>query len=396
MHILISAVSSARRPSGICRHAANLASSLIKTRGVSRITLLVGAWQKAYFSAAFNLARTPVELTVAGVENTALARNLWYYRALPRLSRDLGADIVHLSFPAPIARRNFNCAVICSLHDLYPYDVPANFGSARVLFNRLFLRQCLQQSDAVVCSSDFTRQRLQLHASDAVRRKATRIYQSVSLDPGSARQPTFMQAESGGFLLSVAQHRSNKNLPLLLSAFAALRARYELCRKLRLLIIGANGPVTKTLVNLVKQHSLGDHVIFQSALPDPELCWLYEHADLVVLPSTIEGFCLPLAEALRCGSKVLCSDIPILREVGAGHCHYFCLNSHDPVKGLAHSIVAALASPKLPAESTPRFSPESIAQQYLALYRSLVPPAPQSNPTYVPIEDVLPSQKYAV
>src|SRR5215471_778583 len=160
MHVLISAVSSARRPSGICRHAVNLASSLAATQAVSRVTLFVGPWQAGYFRQAFNLTGTRIDLRAAGVENSAYARNVWYYRTLPKLARDLGADIAHLSFPAPISRRRFPCPVVCSLHDLYPYDVPANFGSWRVLFNRSFLRRCLRQSDVVVCSSDFTRNRL--------------------------------------------------------------------------------------------------------------------------------------------------------------------------------------------------------------------------------------------
>lgn len=396
MHVLISAVSSARRPSGICRHAVNLASSLAATHAVSRVTLFVGPWQAGYFRQAFNLAGTRIDLRTSDIENTAYARNFWYYRTLPKLARDLGADIAHLSFPAPISRGRFPCPVVCSLHDLYPYDVPANFGSWRVLFNRSFLRRCLRQSDVVVCSSDFTRNRLRLYAPDIPQSKATRIYQSVSLGPASAQPPERQRLRSQPFLLTVAQHRRNKNLPILLSAFAALHRLDEAYRQLQLFIVGADGPETNALHSMVKQHSLGDHVAFLSSLPDAELCWLYERAALVVLPSKIEGFCLPLAEALRCGSNVLCSDIPTLREVGGSHCRYFSLDLPDVVTELATSIAGALHNRKQPPAETHQFAPEQITPQYIALYRSLLSGRAQTGIDDVSDDNVVGSERYAV
>jgi glycosyltransferase involved in cell wall biosynthesis len=42
--------------------------------------------------------------------------------------------------------------------------------------------------------------------------------------------------------------------------------------------------------------------------------WLYQQADYVLLPSTYEGFGLPLTEAVARGVPVFCSDIPPFRE----------------------------------------------------------------------------------
>ena len=51
-------------------------------------------------------------------------------------------------------------------------------------------------------------------------------------------------------------------------------------------------------------------------LTDEQLVALYSGADLMVLPSRHEGFGLPVLEAMTQGTAVLCSDIPVLREVG--------------------------------------------------------------------------------
>src|SRR5258708_3450374 len=130
MHILISAVSSSRNPSGICRHAANLASSLAEAREISRVTLLLGPSQDAYFRHAFALRNAKLHVAAVDVQHNSYARNLWYYRTLPKLAREHAADAVHLSFPVPLDRRRFSCPVLMSLHDLYPYDIPGNFGAA--------------------------------------------------------------------------------------------------------------------------------------------------------------------------------------------------------------------------------------------------------------------------
>ena len=370
MHILIAAVSSARNPSGICRHAANLAKSLAEAPGISRVTLLLGTWQVAYFQHAFGLQDAKLHVATADVDNNSWARNVWYYRMLPLLAEEHAADVVHLSFPVPVSRRRFRRPVLVSLHDLYPYDIPANFGTIRVPFNRAILRQCLNDSDAVVCSSDFTRERLRSLRPEAWR-KATTIRQGVAIDPRRSRMPLIPEISGRSFLLAVGQHRRNKNLSLLLSAVAELRQRDQ-SRGMRLLIVGAEGPETRTLHAVMKQHSIQDQVIFRKALSDDELCWLYRNCALLIAPSNIEGFGLPVAEALHCGSRVLCSDIPVFREVGGEQCSYFALTQNKPVNTLADAIQSALDGVGPQASASNRFSPSEIARQHVRLYASLI------------------------
>src|ERR1700753_1655266 len=131
MHVLIAAVSSARQPSGICRHAANLATSLSKEASIDQVTLLVERWQADYFRNAFGLRDTAVKVGAVDVENNAVARNRWYYRQPHMMAQQHHADPVHLAFPVPVRREKFSCPVLCSLHDLYPYDSPRNFGYLR-------------------------------------------------------------------------------------------------------------------------------------------------------------------------------------------------------------------------------------------------------------------------
>ena len=64
-------------------------------------------------------------------------RNLWYYNQLPAIVRRLKETVVHFAYPAPVNRHALGCPAVVTLHDLYPYDIPSNFGFPKVLFNRL-------------------------------------------------------------------------------------------------------------------------------------------------------------------------------------------------------------------------------------------------------------------
>lgn len=59
-----------------------------------------------------------------------------------------------------------------------------------------------------------------------------------------------------------------------------------------------------------------------SDVVDAELVTLYKRATALVMPSLYEGFGLPAVEAMQLGVPVICSDIPVLREVTGGRATY--------------------------------------------------------------------------
>jgi glycosyltransferase involved in cell wall biosynthesis len=56
-------------------------------------------------------------------------------------------------------------------------------------------------------------------------------------------------------------------------------------------------------------------VLSTGYVTDDELVTLYQSAELVMFPSFYEGFGLPVAEARRCGARVICGDASSLPEV---------------------------------------------------------------------------------
>ncbi|MEM7796031.1 MAG: glycosyltransferase family 1 protein [Cyanobacteria bacterium P01_C01_bin.118] len=365
MHVLIPALHRPTKPTGVCRHAVNLAQCLAATADVTRVTLVIGTWQRDYFNDAFQLDSPKIQLVNVDIKNSSLARNRWFLFGLPQLANQLQPHMIHMSFPFPFIRQWFKSPIVATIHDLYPYECPENFGYPRVWFNQLFLQQCIRNSDGLTCVSKCTLGDLKNYFPRVTHTKKTAVvYNIVDFDNIDAQLPTQLKRDDH-FLMTVAQHRKNKNLNLLIRAYG------DLCRheqfQAKLLIIGSSGPETEHLTGLVTELNLEKRVLFLSGLSDGELRWLYERAALFVIPSATEGFCLPLVEALTLACPAVCSDIPIFREVGSSQCHYFSL---DYPGQLAETIATALTeSPRQTQTRDNRFSKSTISQQLLDFYR---------------------------
>jgi glycosyltransferase involved in cell wall biosynthesis len=376
MHVLIPALHRPIKPTGVCRHAANLAHCLAATEPVSQITVVVGAWQETYFEQSFNLQSPKVSLVTVDIQNTSRSRNQWFIFGLPQLARQIKPDLLHLSFPFPFIRPWFTVPIVSSIHDLYPYECPENFGYPQVWFNRGFLKQCIDGSDGLACVSQVTLQSLNTIFSNRPKRRTQQqrcvVYNYVDFDDIETRVPPIMaNGAAHSFILCVAQHRKNKNLDRLIQAYAELAKRHAIADDMKLVLVGSSGPETDALNALIVSLALQEQVIFLSALADEELCWLYQKCSLFVIPSSTEGFCLPLVEALSWGCKVVCSDIPIFREVGSEKCTYFQLD--EDLAALTDAIATSLTPNSLNLRSESQaFSKENTAQKLLELYTSVI------------------------
>ncbi|MEM8828691.1 MAG: glycosyltransferase family 1 protein [Cyanobacteria bacterium P01_G01_bin.19] len=373
MHILIPVLHRPSKPTGVCRHAVNLAQCLSDTDKVTKITLIIGEWQQQYFAESFNLLSPKIELLAIKIKNTSLARNKWFLFDLPRIANRLQPDLVHLSFPFPFIRSRFKSPVISTIHDFYPYECPENFGFPQVWFNRWFLRQCLDNSDGLSCVSQATLKSLKQYFPKLDIKKQIRlIYNYVDFRHVTPRIPEKLAKETNlSFILCVAQHRQNKNLDLLIKAYSRLLKWGVIKPTTKLILVGNSGPETEKLETLRHTLDLEKQVLFMSSLSDKELCWLYKNCQLFAIPSSTEGFCIPLVEAITLAPKVICSDIPIFREVGSSNCHYFELNERS-LDNLCEAMLSVLKESSSNAHDEElRFSKEYVAQQLLNFYVSI-------------------------
>lgn len=380
MKILVTAASSSQHISGVQRHAFNLVRCLLLNPEISMVNLILAPWQREMVEASGLGSDSRLAIHYPEMGRGSIARNLWYYRELPELVSRLRPDLVHLSYPMPIDAEAIACPTVLTLHDLYPYEIPRNFGPYQFLFNRVILRHCIQSVNAIACVSDTTMAKLKQYASSKSYGKATRIYNCVEPEPVSVLQSPLPGWEREPFLLTVAQHRRNKNIALLIRTFHLLLRQGRLHALTRLVVLGVKGPETETIESLVSQLGLQTRVLFLEGLSQAELQWCYSHCEAVVLPSKTEGFGLPLAEALLAGCRVVCSDIPVFREIGGAHCEYIALGADAEIT-LAVGIKTALSKPAKEPVPFPHLSAETLATEYARLYRGLIPATANAKST---------------
>lgn len=111
------------------------------------------------------------------------------------------------------------------------------------------------------------------------------------------------------FILTTGSLGDRKNQSRAIQAFAktdlaARGVQYVLC--------GAKEPGADAVAEIAARTS---GVILLSYVSDEELAWLYGHASGFVLPSLLEGFGIPLAEAIEHGAVPLISADSVLEEV---------------------------------------------------------------------------------
>jgi glycosyltransferase involved in cell wall biosynthesis len=365
--IVIAAVASSAHLSGVSRHAANMARCLLGRAEVSAVHLVVAQWQYDSMLGAVHHCDPRLHIHPVSIGQSVVGRNLWYYIELPRLAAQLEAEVVHLAYPSPVNRRAFDCPVVVTLHDLYPHDIPANFGYPKVLLNRAILWQCLRAVDAIACVSESTSQRLAIYSPRLIEEKAVTVYNCIQTGFAVAEKGPVSEWEGEPFLLCVAQHRRNKNVVFTMRVFERLLRRGEINSATRLVIIGIEGPETPRIHRFIRDRGLARQVVLLHGIDDAELHWCYRHCELLLSPSIIEGFGLPVVEAMLHRCTVVCSDIPAFREIGGSHCHYSALTE----EAFVDATCKALKSVKLRAVDVERFSDGRVAEAYLQLYTRL-------------------------
>jgi glycosyltransferase involved in cell wall biosynthesis len=370
MKVVIAAVGSPEYLSGVTRHAANMARCLLTHPGVSEVHLIAAEWQYRALCDALPQNHCKLRLHSISMDRNAVSFNLWYYTRLPALAAQLGADVVHLAYPVPLNWRAFHCPTVVTLHDLYPYDIPDNFGYPKALFNRMVLRQCMRAVDAIACVSESTLRRLDIHAPQYALQKAVTIYNCVEPGPPMAVQSPLPNWNGEPFLLCVAQHRQNKNIPLAVETFRRLLIDKDISSTTSLVIIGIEGRETERIHQLIDHAGLRHQVVLLRGVSDSELQWFYSRCELLLAPSLVEGFGLPVVEAMLNHCRVVCSDIPAFREVGGSYCYYASLQ-HPAEEAFVSAARSALKSIRFRASSADRFAGAHIAEAYLQLYTQL-------------------------
>jgi glycosyltransferase involved in cell wall biosynthesis len=208
--------------------------------------------------------------------------------------------------------------------------------------------------------------------SEVLRMRRSPAISKAGVTPGAG--VTLRPAGSGlAYLLMVSTIEPRKNHLNLLSAWEQLRNGAH--PELQLVLVGSPGWDHKAIIGKLLPWIGEGQVHLLEDVPAPELRLLYRHARATVCPSFGEGFDYSGIEAMRCGSIVAASDIPVHREVFGDAAEYFNPYAAGEIARALQGILAAEAEPRRDAlreageRASSAYLPERVLPQWQAFLR---------------------------
>ena len=257
------------------------------------------------------LTRRTVRAIPSGIPVASLRSQWVLLRAVLTAQPDVVFVPYHLSTPVLAGR----VPVVSVIHDcVFERDAAARGPSAFSRVYRASTRQAIRSAAALVAPSE------------AARRDIRRFYGAELPDEAVLPHgvgPQFFSlrdrlrppglALPDRYILHVGAQRPHKNQRVLVEAMSVLRVGHP---DLGLVLVGQPDPrIPDEIGKLVKALEVGDLVYRYPGVQDGALLDLYGNAAVFAYPSLVEGFGMPVLEAMAAGLPVVASDAEAIREV---------------------------------------------------------------------------------
>ena len=272
----------------------------------------------------------------------------WYPALLPLQARR--SDVLHCTtFRAPLRATP---PVLVTVHDLAIVRHPELFTTWTRLYARTLLLPVLRAATRVLAVSEFTKREI-VELAGVPPDRIDVAYNATSAAVFTPDGP----ASAGDYVLAIGTLEPRKNLPRLIEATGRLG--------LELRVAGARGWGGVTVD--------APHVRWLGSPTDDQLAEELRGALCLAYPSLLEGFGIPVLEAMLCGTPVVTSEDSAMEEVAGGAAELV-----DPrdVESIAAGIERALARrDELRANGLARaqhFTWESSAEATVQAYRKAV------------------------
>jgi len=240
--------------------------------------------------------------------------------------------------------------VVCTIHDVTAVKMPSH--SARVTrLMRFLLRASAKFSRALITDSEHSKKDI-VNIYGVPESKVSVVYLGYdkavfNSDPVDIDASKALMKRLGierPYVLHHGTIQPRKNLQRLIDAYRLMLSR-DRNLDLDLVLAGRLGWEYEAIVAAGNDNA-GSHgrVIFPGMLENSDLAVLIKSASLVVIPSRYEGFCLPMVEAMACGTPTVVSNTSCLPEISGNALAYF-----DPysVEEIASRMQSALLDREL-------------------------------------------------
>jgi glycosyltransferase involved in cell wall biosynthesis len=367
LHVAINALFLAQRAGGVGRYTRNLLRSLTELDRPPRLTVFAGSGLPAeVLEEPWAGAVDWVRLPVAPTNPLNLAAQL---AALPLLARHRGADVLH--GPANAGALWAPLATVVTLHDLIWLHHPEDWDSSRRAraSTKALAVHTARASTRVIADSRAARD--DFVATLGLDPARIDVVPLAADGPSAAATPERELRDrlglgDGPFVLSVAQKRRYKRLDTLIAALP------ELAGDVSLVLAGPPAGHEPELRRIAAELGMQRRVHFLDWVEEADLEGLYRACACFALPTAIEGFGLPVLEAMGRGAPVACSKLSALPEVAGDAALYFDpYDQADVTRALARLLADPQLRDRIAAagrRQAERFSWRRTAEETLATY----------------------------
>ena len=244
----------------------------------------------------------------------------------------LKADVLffpHYNAPAILGKR-----YLVTIHDVNHIRRPDTFGALRSRLARALMARVAARAARVLTGSATMRDELgglfpgTGAKIDVIPHGVSRCFRPAS--PRALEDRALQPPLPPRYVVTVGNRRPLKNLG---TAAEAIRLAQDAVPGLAWVVVGDRIRQDDEVDEFA---NAGGRVLQLFGIPDEVLRFVYAGSVALLMPSLFEGFGLPVIEAMACGTPVVASNIPAIREV-AGNAAVLC----DPMdaKGLGAAIV---------------------------------------------------------
>ncbi|WP_025600716.1 glycosyltransferase family 4 protein [Burkholderia sp. WSM2230] len=275
------------------------------------------------------------EMIVSGARKRFAIRKLVARACIngPRLkNRDKGV-LLHTSHNGMEFHRYYNAMkkrglrTVCMVHDLIPLT-HAEFCRPGVdVAHRKRIHTALTHADGLIANSQDTLNMLAAEANRAALPMPASVV--ARLAPAITERTAHPPPIAGPYFVVLGTIEPRKNHWFLLQVWRRLVEKHGVAAP-KLVVIGRRGWECENAIDMLERCSqLEDAVIELHGCSDEDLRTWIQHSQALLFPSFVEGYGIPLVEALALNVPVLASDLGVFREIADDIPDYL-----DPLDGL--------------------------------------------------------------
>ena len=257
---------------------------------------------------------------------------------------------------------------ILTFHDLnYLYE---RHGFSKWRKN-IQIQKKANRANLLVCISEFAKQEveknLRLHGKECqvIYNSVKRLDEELAKKPEKVTEPTFF------FAIGVIQ--AKKNFHVLLDLMKKYPDKH-------LYIAGKEKKRKKKnlYAEMIRERIVNEDIMnitLLGPISDNEKIWMYKNCEAFLIPSLLEGFGLPVIEAMQFGKPVFSSSETSLREIGGNFAYFWDNFEADHMKSVIDANLANfyrnLQTAINEREYALSFSTDRHFKEYEQLYRNI-------------------------